>query len=178
MTQPNSDIMKTELTNRIIKNLENKNFKVVVLNKVEEVKTFIKNNIPESSTIGFGESVNYGIINFLKDLGNKVLTYWKPGITNRTLDTFEELPKPDYYLSSIQAITDEGLIVDMDNTGYSDISSESLPRHIIAFGSLNKLMKNIDATSAKIKKAISSQLQQIINNYPESIDITVVLIPN
>jgi hypothetical protein len=178
MTQPNSDIMKTELANRIIKNLENKNYKVVVLNKVEEIKTFIKNSIPESSTIGFGESINYGIANLLKDLGNKILAYWKPGTTNRTLDTFEELPKPDYYLSNIQAITDDGLIVDMDSTNNSDISYESLPKHIIAFGSLNKLMKNIDVTSTKIKKAISSQIQQIITSYPESIEVTVVLIPN
>jgi hypothetical protein len=178
MTSPNSDIMKKEIINRLINNLERKNFKVVVLNKIDEIKIFIKNTIPESSSIGFGDSVNYNIVNLLKEKGNKVLSNWKIGITNRTLDTFEEFPKPDYYFSNVKAISDEGLIVDFEGMDNQHVSEETFPQHIIAFAAINKILKNIDDVTMKFKDSIQNQLQNVVNKKPEKIDFTIVLIPN
>ena len=174
MSTTNSDIMKNEIVKRIIKNLEKKEFKVVVIDKIEEVKTFITKNIPDTSSIGFGDNLNLNIIELLKKQGNKILNNWKLGKTNRTLDTFEYFPKPDYYLSSIDTVTDDGTIVNFDNAGNKFISDDVLPKHIIAFAVVNKLLKNLDEASNKL----SVQIKGILDSKPKYTDFTVVLLSN
>ncbi len=153
--------------------LEKKGVQTVVLNSEKEVKDFINDNIPDERLVGLGDSITnckLNIRNILASKGSKIFYSWDGSENyNRSMDTFEPPPRPDYYLSRINAITTKGDILMKDYS--KQAASEGLfPKHIFAFAGLNRVTE-------KFKNTDSVRKYPVFSEKPADTEFTVALLP-
>ena len=162
---------KDNVVKRLVASLHDRGFKTILLQSKEDLVSFIKENIPDDSIVGVGNSVfknNLKILDTLKSKGNKIFYSWDGSKEyNRTIDTFEEHPKPDYYITTDTNITEQGEII---NNDFSDEGAKTTnyPAHIIAVTALKNLRTNFEDSINKIKASI-------IDQKPTGSDVVVAL---
>ncbi|MBN2350118.1 MAG: LUD domain-containing protein [Bacteroidales bacterium] len=151
--------------------LQKRGFKTIALKSIEKVKDFIVNNIPGNSLVGLGASLSpdeFEIYDMLKNKGNHVFRWYdgSPGY-NRSLDTFEEHPVPDYYLTLADTITEDGKLIISDFTS-RPVPQKKLPKHFIAFTPAKKPLT--------LKKDKEETPYAVFDSRPPESDFTVVLL--
>lgn len=153
--------------------LEGKGFQSIILNSEKEVKDFINNNIPDERLVGLGDSITnckLNIRNILAAKGSKIFYSWDGSENyNRSLDTFERPPRPDYYLSRINAVTTAGELLMKD---YSKQAAEEglFPRQIFAFAGSNRI-------TSKFRNNDSVNKYPVFSKKPEDAEFIVALLP-
>ena len=153
--------------------LEKKGFNTKVLNSEKEVKDFINNHIPDETTVGLGNSITtckLNIRNILASKGTTIFYSWDGRDNyNRSLDTFDELPRPGYYITRITAMTTAGSILmkDFDKKAADD---NNFPEHVFAFVGLNRITDESVNTWNPAKYPVVSEC-------PANIDFQVILLP-
>ena len=153
--------------------LEEKGFKSVVLNSEKEVKDFINKNIPDERLVGLGDSITnckLNIRNILASKGSKIFYSWDGSENyNRSMDTFERPPRPDFYLSRINALTSSGEILMKDYS--KKAASEGLfPKQIFAFAGMNRV-------TDMLRDNDSSEKYSVFTEKPDNTEFTVALLP-
>lgn len=152
--------------------LNKKGFDTIVLDNERSLRKFIYDNIPDTSIVALGSSLcskTIKIRDILLEKGNRILYFWN-GAESRHLDTFEDIPKPDYFLTTADMITQNGEVV---NSEYTDktLNDNYFPRNIIAFANY----KNIDDGSKTHKSTESTPV--VIERKPKQTAVTVAIIP-
>lgn len=132
------------------KKLEKNGFKVKIFNNSDEVKDFLLNEIKVEDTVGIGGSMtisNLGIYEELKSRGNKVYWHWK------AVDKKSELEKAintKIYLSSTNAITMDGKLINIDGTGNRVASMIFGHDEVYIVTGINKICKDYDEAIERI----------------------------
>ena len=157
----------------LLKVLENKGFSTRILNSDKEVKDYINTRIPDQITVGLGDSITsckLNIRHILAAKGSTIFYSWDGSENyNRSLDTFEILPSPDYYITRITAITTNGELL-MKDYDKNAASQGNFPHHVMAFAGLNRLTEEFEKTESLIK-------YPVITSCPENIEFTIILLP-
>ncbi len=155
---------------RIEKTLNRKGFKTVILESDRALRRFIYNTIPDNCIVGLGSSLSTSALKIreiLLEKGNKVYYAWNGANCNRSLDTFEEHPSPDYFLTNANSITPEGNLI--NNEFSRKVATEKgLPKNIIAFSKPESITRKL------LGRSMSSEFI-IIEKKPEESNITVAL---
>jgi len=153
--------------------LEKKGFHTLVLNSDKEVKDFINDNIPDRIIVGLGDSITtckLNIRHILATKGSHIFYSWDGSTNyNRSLDTFEMPPRPDYYITRITALTTSGELLMMDYDKNA-ASQNNFPTHVMAFVGLNRITSEFEKTESLSK-------YPIIVTCPENIEFTLILLP-
>ncbi len=104
--------------------------------------------IPEGATVGVGGSITIrqvGLLSALQERGHTVYQHWAPGLTPETRrQTQMSAISADIYLSSVNAVTLDGQLVNIDMTGNRVASMIFGPKKVILIAGMNKLVR--DAT--------------------------------
>jgi len=141
--------------------LKKRGFNPVILNTVDAIKEFILNIIPDNSTVGLGGSVTLretGIDFMLKSRGNAVFDHWDSSTSpQEKLDDRRKQLTADYFLTSVNAITVDGEIVNIDGAGNRVASMIFGPRHVIAVVGYNKIVSNLDEAIWRAKNIASAK---------------------
>lgn len=146
-----------ELSAKLMK----RGFNPVILNTVDAIKDFIKKAIPVDATVGLGGSVTLretGIDILLKSRGNTVFDHWdssKSPLEN--LDARRKQLTSDYFLTSINAVTIDGELVNIDGAGNRVSAMIFGPKHVMAIVGYNKIAKNIDEAIWRTKNIASAR---------------------
>ena len=153
--------------------LKKNGINTVILNTEKAVKDFINKNIPNECIVGLGDSITSCQLNIrqiLASKGSKIFYSWDGSENyNRSLDTFDTPPRPDYYLSRINAVTSEGDIMMKDYSKQAAIDG-LFPRHIFAFAGYNRYCDVFDNKDSIHKYTI-------INEKPLNAEFTLALLP-
>jgi len=165
-----------EVNGTIIKelseNLREKNFKVTVINDEDRIVEYI-HQLPNDGIIGLGDSITtctLKIRNILAMKGTLIYYGWNGDINyNRSLETFDAHPVPDYFLTRINYITLKGEIL-LKDYSRSSFMAGTFPRRIIAFAGHNRIVGEL--------KDPQAQKYSVFRRKPENVDFTVVLLPN
>jgi hypothetical protein len=137
----------------LIDNLKQNGFHVELYKNVTEVKKVILGKIDMNETIGIGGSMtifDMNIYNDLKERGNVV--YWHWMVPDNMKD--EERAKAshsDVYLSSTNAITLDGKLVNIDGAGNRVSSMFYGHKKVFIVAGINKLCKDYDEAIKRIK---------------------------
>lgn len=153
--------------------LERNGINTVVLNSEKAVKEFINKNIPDECIVGLGDSITtcrLKIRHILASKGSKIFYSWDGSENyNRSLDTFDTAPRPDYYLSRINAITGDGKILMKDYS--KEAAAEGLfPKQVFAFAGFNRYCEKFDVRE-------SIQKYTILIEKPSNTKVTLALLP-
>lgn len=135
----------------------NKNgFKAVYAKDAAAAKDYVNSLIGKDDTVGFGGSVTLfdtGIADSITERGNTV--YSSELAARKGEDTNEAKAKgmgADIYLTSANAVTLDGVLVNIDGTGNRVAASFYGPSVVIFVAGRNKLTKNTGTAVARIKK--------------------------
>ncbi|KPL14337.1 hypothetical protein AMJ74_03580 [candidate division WOR_3 bacterium SM1_77] len=132
----------------VVKALQQRNFDAAFFDTVEKACADMMQKIPADATIGIGGSVTIrelGIIDKLEKRGNEIIHHWKQGIPkekNREIRRKEGLA--DYYLTSANAITKDGDIINIDGIGNRVAHMIYGPENVIIIAGYNKIVTDID----------------------------------
>ncbi|MGB7055073.1 MAG: lactate utilization protein [bacterium] len=131
-----------------VKALQQRNFDAAFFATSDGACEYMMQKIPADAATGIGGSVTIrelGIIDKLKKRGNKITEHWKQGMPkekNREIRKNEGLA--DYYLTSANAITVDGDIINIDGIGNRVAHMIYGPENVIIIAGYNKIVSDID----------------------------------
>lgn len=144
--------MTTLMANTIYA-LTSKGFPVHHAKTLEDAKAIVMNLIGEADSVGFGGSVTVremGLYETLKDAGHPVYWHWQNDVPKP--EVFQKAASSDVYLTSSNAITADGCLVNIDGTGNRVGTMIAGPKQVIVVAGSNKLVDGgIPQAIARIK---------------------------
>lgn len=141
------------LINDTIKELNKNGFEATYFDNILEAKNYLLNEINDSIDIGIGGSMtiyNSGLHNDFIKRGNKVFWHWLVEPEERD-NIFKKAQQSPVYLSSSNAITSDGKIVNIDGVGNRVSSMFYGHNTVYIIAGKNKISKNIDTAIERIK---------------------------
>ena len=144
--------MTTLMTNALYA-LVRKGFTVHHAATAKEAADIALNLIPESASVGFGGSVTVRDMNLYETLhaaGHPVHWHWKNDEPKPAV--FANAATADVYLTSTNAITADGCLVNIDGTGNRVGAMIAGPKQVIVIAGANKLVNGgVSQALARIK---------------------------
>lgn len=144
------------LAQKMIKNLKQRHYDAYYCNDSEELRSKISELIPEGSSISWGGSMSIRdtrVTDMLKKGHYEV--YDRDDVTTQEdkLRIYRKAFECDYYLASVNAITEDGVIVNIDGNGNRVAAITWGPQHVILVVGINKVCQDLDAA---VKRARST----------------------
>lgn len=150
--------MNTLMANAIYA-LTNKGFPVHHARTLADAKAIVLSLIGEEASVGFGGSVTIremGLYESLKDAGHPVYWHWQNDVPKP--EVFQKAACSDVYLTSSNAITADGCLVNIDGTGNRVGAMIAGPKQVIVVAGANKLVDGNTAQAiARIKTVACPQ---------------------
>lgn len=135
-----------ELEKTLIKN----GFKFKVFNNRLEAKKELLSKIEKDNSIGIGGSITVeevDIYDDLKENGNKVYWHWRQDVPDATLKAIDA----DIYITSTNALTMDGKLVNMDGNGNRVASMIYGHKDVYIILGKNKICKDYDEAMERIR---------------------------
>lgn len=144
---------------RTKKALEKNNYEVYVVNSVDEMKEKVLELIQDKSKVSFGGSmtlVNSGILEELRKKDIELLDRYKEGLTGDEIgNLYRETFFADYYITSSNAITENGELINLDGTGNRVAAMIFGPKKVIVLIGKNKIVKDLDEAYDRVRNYAS-----------------------
>ncbi len=118
---------------------------------LEKVKEFIK----EDSVVAVGDSITLfetGVIDLLRKGKYQFLDKYREGISRKEKDQiYRDSFSADTFLSSTNAITEEGELYNIDGNGSRVAPMIYGPSQVIIVAGINKIVKNIEEATRRVR---------------------------
>lgn len=136
----------------IIKNLEKRGFKPYFVQNTEDIIKIIKNNIPSGKTIGFGGSMSVDNLEIPQKLKAEGYICNHPKTSDKPWDSICENNRyVDYYISSTNAITKDGILVNTDGRANRISAMCYGPKKLFIIAGINKICENLEDAIKRIE---------------------------
>ena len=146
------------LASRMIRNLERRHFEAYYCRTAEEIKDKVKKLIPEGSSITWGGTMtirDLGIPAALKSCNYVVYDRDEATTAEEKEAIYKKAFDADYYLSSVNAISEDGVIVNIDGNGNRVAAITWGPRRVIFVVGLNKVAQDVGAALQRARSTAS-----------------------
>ncbi|MCS7116784.1 MAG: lactate utilization protein [Nitrososphaerota archaeon] len=146
----NEKIVETTL-----KNLTKNGFNVLYVPKKEDALKKILEMVPIDAKVGVGGSLTIremGLIEALKNRGNIVLDTWQPNLPKKDeLEMRRNHLTSDVFISSTNALTIDGKLVNIDGVGNRVAAMIFGPKKVIVVAGINKIVKDVNEGIKRIR---------------------------
>ncbi len=147
--------------------LKKHEFEALYLKTREEAAQEILKWVTPETSIGIGGSVTIrelGIIDQLKSKAKTVYDHWVPGLSRGDSEAIRKAEMTsDVFLSSSNAITLDGELVNIDGIGNRVNAMNFGPKKVILVAGYNKIVRNVEEAIKRIKNEVSPQNQRRLN---------------
>ena len=202
------NIRNAKLAERLIQHLERRHFEAYYCLDATSMKEKVRTLIPEGSSISWGGSMSIrdtGLTTELKEAG-KYHIYDREEAKNEEekLNIYRKAFECDFYLSSVNAISEDGVIVNIDGNGNRVAAITWGPKRVIFVVGMNKIARDVNtawerarSTAAPINAArfdintpcqkdgvchschspqsICNYIHFLINSYPQKRHIVILV---
>ena len=151
--------MSPQIIQETLSNLKKHGMEALYFSTRAEAKNEILKRIPPQATVGVGGSVTLREIGLLDDLakrGHEVFDHWKEGLSKE--ERFEmgrKQQKADIFLTSTNALTLDGKLINVDATGNRVTSMIFGPPNVIVLAGVNKIVTDLSEGLDRIKKVVA-----------------------
>lgn len=136
----------------IIKNLEKRGFKPFFVDSADNVLDILKQNIPYGAAIGFGGSKTVEALDIPKQLKNAGYICNHDSVSDKPWSSICDNNRfVDYYITSTNAITTGGELVNTDGRANRISAMCYGPKKLFFILGTNKICENIDAAFKRIE---------------------------
>ena len=144
-----------ERAKKVIEKLQAHDFKALyVRTKGEAVQEILKYVNPKQ-TVGVGGTVtvrDLGLVERLESQGNIVYDHWKPGLSKEKVSELRKLQLTcEVFLSSVNAVTLNGELVNIDGAGNRVGAMTFGPGKMILVAGYNKIVDDVQEAIHRIK---------------------------
>ena len=142
----------------MIRNLERRHFEAYYCRTADEIINKVKELIPEGSSITWGGTMtirDLGIPAALKSGNYVVLDRDEATTAEEKLSVYKKAFDVDFYLSSVNAISEDGVIVNIDGNGNRVAAITWGPRRVIFVVGLNKVAQDVGAALQRARSTAS-----------------------
>src|SRR4030067_805308 len=140
---PNKQWWVEEKAKKAVEKLESHDFKAVFAKNKEEAVAEIWKHVPPQQRVGVGGSITIrelGILERLEAQGNVLYNHWKAGLPKEEILQIRKAQMTsDLFLSSANAVTMNGELVNIDGIGNRINSSVFGPGKVILVAGFNKI---------------------------------------
>ena len=147
------------LAQHLVRHLERRNMAACYCPTAAEAVKKVSELIPDGSSVTWGGSMT------IRDMGIPAALHARATLNvmdrdmAKTRDEAQEIYRraftADYYLSSANAISEDGVIVNIDGTGNRVAAITFGPKHVIFIVSLNKVAQTVEAALARARSTAS-----------------------
>ena len=142
------DIKKT------IENLEKNNMKPYFVQSGNDVILLLKELIGKDDTVAVGGSVTLselGVLDYLRENHN-FLDRFAPGLSrDEVMEIFRKSFFADTYISSSNAVTENGELYNVDGNGNRVAAITFGPKSVIIIAGVNKIVSDVDEAVKRVK---------------------------
>lgn len=148
-----------EIIEKTLENLKKHGIEALFFPGRAEAKEEILKRIPPQAKVGIGGSVTLREIGILDDLtrkGNTLFNHWQEGLSKE--ERFEmgrRQQRADFFLTSTNALTRDGKLINVDATGNRVTSMVFGPPKVIVVAGTNKIVKDLAEGLERIKKIVA-----------------------
>jgi L-lactate utilization protein LutB len=144
---------------KLLDALKKKQYDPYFFETAEEAKQFIMGRIDPKETVGIGGSVTIrealGIREALRKQGNKVSDHWDVTDRAERLRLKRAQRSTDVFLSSVNALTSDGVLVNLDGGGNRVACTCSGPKKVIIAAGTQKIVDSIDQAIHRTRQQAS-----------------------
>jgi hypothetical protein len=141
---------------KLVERLGKNEMEAAYFSTVAGARDDILQRIPLSATVGIGGSVTLremGLIEALKERGNEVYDHWKEGLSQEERKAVgKKHAGADIFLTSTNALTLDGKLINVDATGNRVASMVFGPGKVIVVAGVNKIVPTLKQGLARLKK--------------------------
>ncbi|MCR4853952.1 MAG: lactate utilization protein [Prevotella sp.] len=151
-----TDIRNERLGRKVVSNLEKRNFEAYYLPTAEEARQKVLDLIPEGSTVTWGGSMtirDMGLTSALHAGNYVVIDRDLTTTVDEQVDCYRRAFSCDYYLSSANAMSEDGVIVNIDGNGNRVAAITWGPKRVIFVVGVNKIAQDVESA---LKRARST----------------------
>ncbi|MFS8541438.1 MAG: lactate utilization protein [Tissierellales bacterium] len=138
-------------------------FNVEIFNSAEEAKKALLEEIDVNESVAFGGSITLdglGLYEELKNRGNEVYWHWK--VEDKATERMKAITT-DVYLTSTNALTLDGKLVNMDGAGNRVASMIFGHKRVYVIVGKNKICKDYEEASKRIKNVAAPKNAKRLN---------------
>jgi L-lactate utilization protein LutB len=144
-----------KLIQRTAKALESNGFKTVLASDKNEALKELLQLVPEKAKVGIGGSVTVREVDLVSELskrGNDVLENWSRKVTpEEDMAIRKGHLTCDIFITSSNAITEDGKLVNIDGMGNRVASMIFGPKKVIVIAGINKIVKDVHSGIERIR---------------------------
>jgi hypothetical protein len=146
---------------RTIHALKKNNFEALFVSNSKAAFEEVMKRIPDGSTVGVGGSVTLAQIGLLDALGKRNIQLVWPVQQAKNMDERMELIRKsfssDIFLSSTNAITEDGKLFNVDASGNRVGAMFIGPKKTIIVTGVNKIVKDLGAAEKRVREWVAPQ---------------------
>lgn len=149
-----------------IENLERNGFTVRYFETSQEAKEALMTDITISETVGVGGSITLTDMGILDELSARGTRVYYHGIAKNPEEKkymYENAARADVYLSSSNAITEDGRLINIDATGNRLASMLFGHKRLYIVAGINKITKNYEEAMIRIKNVTCPKNTERLN---------------
>lgn len=162
-----------QIIKNTIENLKKNNFDVKYFDNSKEAVHEILKEIKSEETVGIGGSMTIKELqldSLLKQRGNTVYWHWLESTPEDMNKARQSASQSDVYLTSTNALTQDGKLVNTDGTGNRVAAMFYGPKKTIVVCGINKIAENLDAALERIEMNAYKNARRLKLNTPCAIN--------
>lgn len=145
---------------KTLESLRKNQMEAVYLESKNELPSFLSQQIQKGDIVTFGGSQTLyqtGVIDYLSDLEKEeqitFLNRDREGITREEqMEIYRQAFSSDLYLSSSNAITEDGFLYNVDGNGNRIAAITFGPKSVIIVAGYNKIVKNVEEAVKRVQQ--------------------------
>lgn len=146
---------------RTLESLKKNRFEAIYVPDAKQAAEEVMARIPDGATVGIGGSVTLGQIGILEGLKRrKIQLIWPIQQAKNEEERMELIRKTfssDIFLTSTNAITEDGKLFNIDATGNRVGAMFIGPKQVIVVSGVNKIVKDLDEAEKKVREWTAPQ---------------------
>lgn len=143
------------LAEKLVGNLKQRHYEAFFCHTAQEAVEKITGMIPEGSSVTWGGSMTIRDMGLTRALHNKEgLDIWDRDLApdrEEAQEIYRRAFYADYYLSSVNAMSEDGEIVNIDGNGNRVAAITFGPKHVILVVGINKVAQNLEAAISRAR---------------------------
>ena len=146
------------LAQKMLRSLQRRHFEAYYCRTREDIIQQVKALIPEGSSITWGDTMSVrdlGLPAILKQGNYEVIDRDEATTEAEKIDAYRRAFTCDYYLSSVNAISEDGVIVNIDGNGNRVAAITWGPKRVIFIVGLNKVAQDVPAALQRARSTAS-----------------------
>ncbi len=152
------EIRSEKLAKKLITVLERRNFEAFYCPTSQDAIKKINDLIPDGSSVTWGGSMtirDMGLVKSLHERNLEILDRDQASTPEEVQQIYRKAFFSDYYLSSVNAISEDGVIVNIDGNGNRVAAITFGPKHVIFVVGLNKVAQDVKSALARARSTAS-----------------------